>query len=545
MTPSKATRAPRPSTSSRSEVAPAGSALRGPELDLRARYGGLSIDSRREAAIGISALSILVVCSLLFVVIAADRPSLFSATTHAGFFPGWMAGPLGGLWPGLTRNGTTLRYMFTATMAAMYASYLLALRYVPSMTTTRLRARWAIAAVVAVHAIFFLAPPMALTDIFNYVNYGRMEVVHHLNPYTTYPILEPHSDASYALSNWHQLLSPYGPLFTLLTFALVPLGVAASFWAIKTVLVAASLGTILLVWRCAEMLDLDPVKAIVLVGLNPIVLVWGLGGDHNDFLMVFSIVLGFYLLLRARGGGASVPANEPVTAPGLDAPSGPRRAPGRIGDRLWPLSAAEIGAGAAFVAATALKASGGVLIPIVLAGLLRAPRRFTQVLLGMVAAGVLIGAASLIAFGLHIPDLSTQSRLVTNISVPNLLGLALGGGGETEALHNVLTGVLALSVLGCCVLAWRRQDSMTASGWATVALLVTLGWVLPWYVLWLLPLAALSSSRRLRTTALVLGAYLIVAWSPASGLLWGAIHFHPEKTSLGRLHQRYVKELLN
>jgi hypothetical protein len=60
-----------------------------------------------------------------------------------------------------------------------------------------------------------------------------------------------------------------------------------------------------------------------------------------------------------------------------------------------------------------------------------------------------------------------------------------------------------------------------------------------------LPLVALSSSRRLRTGVLVLGAYLIVAWAPASGLLWSAIDFHPEKTPLGRLHQRYVKELLN
>jgi hypothetical protein len=74
---------------------------------------------------------------------------------------------------------------------------------------------------------------------------------------------------------------------------------------------------------------------------------------------------------------------------------------------------------------------------------------------------------------------------------------------------------------------------------------VTLSWVLPWYVLWVLPFAALSSSRRLRVTALVLGVYLILAWAPASTLLWNAIGFHPEKTSLGRLHQRYVKELLN
>ena len=522
-----------------------------------------ALRTRRRARVGAGALIVLVACSLLFVVIAADRPSLFVATSHAGFFPGWMAGPLGGLWPGLTRNTTALRYVFTSGMATMYVSYVLALAYVPSITE-RLRARWAIAAVVGVHAIFFLAPPMSLTDIFNYVNYGRMEVVHHLNPYTTYPILEPHGDPSYALSNWHQLLSPYGPLFTLLTFALVPLGVAASFWAIKVVLMAASLGTILLVWRCAELLKLDPVKAIVLVGLNPIVLVWGLGGDHNDFLIVFAIVLGFYLLLRARAAGASdgllagpgaeappqeVPATTMFEGPGAQAPPHEPRArttlAGRIGSWLWPLSATEMGAGAAFIAATALKASGGVLIPIVLASLVRAPRRFVQVLLGMILAGVVVGGASLIAFGLHIPDLSTQSKVVTSISVPNLLGLALGSGGETETLHSLLSAVLVLSIVACCAMAWRRRESITASGWATVALLVTLGWVLPWYILWLLPLAALSRSRRLRTTALVLGAYLIVAWSPASGLLWNAIGFAPSKTPLGRLHQRYVKELLN
>ncbi|HWY17553.1 MAG TPA: hypothetical protein VNY27_02450 [Solirubrobacteraceae bacterium] len=534
-----------------------------------------AVGARRGPWIAAGALIVLVACSLLFVVIAADRPSLFAATTHTGFFPGWMAGPLGGLWPGLTRDPTTLRWVFTATMVAMYVGYVLALAHVPS-TTGRSRARWAIATVLAVHAILFLAPPLALTDVFNYINYGRMEVVHNLNPYTSYPILEPHGDPSYGLSNWHQLLSPYGPLFTLFTFALVPLGVAASFWAIKTVLVAASLGTILLVWRCAQLLELDPVRAIVLVGLNPIVLVWGLGGDHNDFLIVFAIVLGFYLLLRARAAGAPEGSAAAVCADGAMAPVEADRAMAnlgadgvagtgenhgadvgleragaapalsqRIGGWLWPLSASELGAGAAFVAATALKASGVILIPIVLAGLARSPRRLTQVVLGMLLAGAIVGGASLLAFGLHIPDLSTQSRVVTSISVPNLLGLALGYGGETETLHTLLSAVLALALLACCALAWRRREAIAASGWVTVALLLTLGWVLPWYILWLLPLAALSRSRRLRRSALVLGAYLIVAWAPASGLVWSGIGFYPQKTPLGRLHQRYVKELLN
>lgn len=513
---------------------PAGSGWAGLRRRLLHGRAGVIASPGERAWIGIACLLVIVACSAFVVLMAANRPSILSATTHANFFPHWMAGPLGGLLPALTRNSTTLKYLFSGAIVLMYACYLLALRYVP-----RLRARWAIATVLAVHAIFLLAPPLALTDIFNYINYGRMEVVHHLNPYTTIPILEPHNDPSYDLSNWHQLLSPYGPLFTLLTFVVVPLGVAASFWVLKSLLAVASLATIYLVWKCARLLGRDPVAAIVLVGLNPIVLVWGLGGDHNDFLMMFFILLGFYLLLltreRARRAEEGPTGSSSVVS----------HAAGSVRGWLLPLSAAEIGAGAAFVTAAAIKASGAVLLPVVIAGLLRTPRRLAQVAVGMAAAGAVTAVASLTAFGLHVPDLSTQSRLVTNVSVPNLIGLALGQGGETASLHTVLNVVLLVSVLLCCVQAWRRRASMTASGWASVALLVTLSWVLPWYVLWVLPLAALSSSRRLRTVALALGVYFIIAWAPASGQLWNAIGFHPEKTSLGRLHQRYVKELLN
>jgi hypothetical protein len=529
--------------------------------DRRTGPGGRLSDKVREVAgtevgvlSGALALAAIVALSLFIVLISANRPSILSPTTHTGYFPRWMAGPLGGLLPGFTSDATTLKYLFTGAVAGMYGGYVVVLKRAP-----RLPARWVITAIVSVHAIFLLAPPLALTDLFNYVNYARMEVVHNLNPYTSIPIVEPHNDPAYLLSNWHELLSPYGPLFTLLTFVVVPLGVAGSFWALKGILMVTSLGMIFLVWKCARLLGREPRAAIALVGLNPIVLVWGLGGDHNDFLMMFFIVLGFYLLLlaRARAGGswAGWPG-EPGASRGI---SGALRATsaavrgisfGRLREWLLPLSALEIGAGAAFVTATAMKASGGVLIPVVLAALLRAPRAFVQAVLGMAAATAVVAVASLLAFGLHIPDLSTQGSLVTSESVPNLLGLAIGLGGESEALREILSGVLVALVLVCCWRAWRSprsgvERSITASGWASVALLVTLSWVLPWYVLWVLPLAALSSSRRLRTAALVLGVYLIVAWAPASQLLWNAIHFHPENTPLGKLHHRYVKELLD
>ena len=154
--------------------------------------------------------------------------------------------------------------------------------------------------------------------------------------------------------------------------------------------------------------------------------------------------------------------------------------------------------------------------------MVREPRALVRVLLGLVLAGAAVAVASVLAFGLHIPDLSTQSKLVTSESVPNLIGLALGAGGESESLHKVMDAVLAAGLLLCCWQAfsrrWPASDRvLTAAGWASVALLVTLSWVLPWYVLWALPLAALSSSRRLRAVAVVLSMYLIVAWAPASG----------------------------
>ena len=509
---------------------------------------------------GALALATIVALSLFVVLIAANRPSILTPTTHDGYFPGWMAGPLGGLLPGFTSNSTALKCLFSGAIVVMYGCYtLLVLKH-----AARLPARWVIGGVVAVYAIFLLSPPLALTDLFNYVNYARMEVEHGLNPYATIPVLEPHSDPTFLLSNWHQLLSPYGPLFTLLTAAVVPLGLAASFWVLKTILVLTALATILLVWKCARLLGRDPRVAIALVGLNPIVLVWGVGGDHNDCLMVFCIMLGFYLLLKARANGIAGDAGRGEQAPAADgglarsAPHGlaasVRTAWGAVvGEirsrslREWllPLSALEVGAGAAFMTGAAIKASGAILFPVVLAALLRAPRALVQVVVGMVVAGVVLAAASVLAFGLHVPDLSTQSSLVTSESVPNLLGLAVGAGGESAGMRTGLSVVLVAVVLACAWLAWSRRDAITASGWASVALLVTLSWVLPWYVLWVLPLAALSSSRRLRTTALVLGVYLIVAWAPASGMLWRAIHFYPEKTPLGRLHQRYVKELLN
>lgn len=434
----------------------------------------------------------------MVVVIAAQHPSFLAPTTRPGFFPGWLAGPLGGLWPGLTIDPATLEWLVSALIAAMYAFYVVAF-----IVGARLRARWTVGTLLSLHVIFFLAPPLSYTDVFNYINYGRIGVLHHLNPYTALPVLAPHADPSFALSNWHHLLSPYGQLFTLLTYALVPLGVAVSFWVLKLVLAIASLTALALVWRCAQLLGRSPTAAVLFVGCNPIVLVWGLGADHNDALMMLFVMLAVYCRLRAPP--------------------------------------ASLLAGFALVSAVFVKASAAVLLPIFLVA---GGSRRRLVAGGLAALGVL-GAASLVAFGAHSPGLSTQSSLVTAIGIPNLVGLALGQGGETGTLHTVFDLIVVVAIALCTTWAARRKrDWLTASAVVLVVLVVSLSWAAPWYLFWALPFVALSRADRLRVAVVVLGAYFILAFMPAAARLENSVGFRPASTALGVRHERQIGALV-
>jgi len=484
------------------------------------------------SAVAGTALALMVAASLMLVSLAAARPSWLSPIAERGPFPRWLAGPLGPLTSWFTLDPRGLNVAFTAIVATMCVCYAIAVFAAP-----RLRPQWALGAVVLVHVVFVLSPPMQLTDIFNYLNYARMEVVHGLNPYTTIPAFEPASDPTYLLSNWHGLLSPYGPLFTLLTLALVPLGVAGAFWTFKIVLMALSLGIVWMVWRCAELLGRNPLSAAVFVGLNPLVLVWGLGGDHNDFFMVFMIVLGLYLLLLAES--ARVGLRAPGTAGiGGERPAGAlalaRRAVAWLDGTPRPLPIGEPGpwlelaAGFALSAAVAIKASAAILVPVMIFG---APRR-ARFALGVLLGVLVLGAATVIAFGFNLPNLAQQDILVVQTGIPNLIGYVAGVGGETTALQHAFTAVLVVGVIGSTLWAARTRRWITASGAAILVLLVTLSWMLPSYVLWLLPFAALARARWLRVVSLVFSVYVFLFWMPYAGALEHFLHLHLGATAV-------------
>jgi len=414
---------------------------------------------------GLAALTVLFAGCLAVVVFATAGPSVLVARSRFAF-PGWMAGPLHGVLGHLIKDPNTLNYGLSIVLVAMTVAYGVALASVRLLSM-----RTIVIAVVALHAVLLLCPPLELTDLFNYLGYARLGALHHLNPYT-HVMAVARRDPIYGLTSWHNLHSPYGQAFTLLTYPLALVPVPVAYWVVKVATVLASLGFIALVWRCARQLGRDPRFAVLFVAANPIFLIYALGGFHNDVFMLVPAMAAISLLLDRR-------------------------------DRS---------AGAVLMLAVAIKFTAVLLLPFLLLAA-RSTRRRVWLLVGMAVAAIPLAAASFAAFGLSTPNLSDQSSLLTMFSVPNIVGLLLGLGGATPTLLRVASVAVVVVV---AVLLRRRVEWLTGAGWSTLALTCSLAWLVPWYIVWLLPLAALGTSIRLRRAALAFTVFLVLTFLPAT-----------------------------
>jgi hypothetical protein len=151
-----------------------------------------------------------------------------------------------------------------------------------------------------------------------------------------------------------------------------------------------------------------------------------------------------------------------------------------------------------------------------------------------------IVALTLVLFGLHLPNLQDQSTLLTTYSVPNVVGLLVGAGGGAPWLLRVANVGVVVAV---AVLLRRRGNWLTGAGWVTVALIASLAWLMPWYVVWVLPLAALSDSVRLRRTAIVFTVFLVLSFVPATGMLTRGQHINLMGSSVGQASLRLQDKL--
>jgi hypothetical protein len=335
--------------------------------------------------------------------------------------------------------------------------------------------RWAIALIAALHLIVFVGPILISTDVFSYIAYARMGVEHGLNPYLHGPAAILGDPVSpYVGHDWERVATAYGPLYTLLSYPLAPLGLVGALWAMKLEALLASAGTLALVWRCAVARGFDPVTAVLAVGANPLYVIYGLGGAHNDLIMMLAMMAAVSLTV-------------------VGTPSGRR----------------EAGAAAWVVAGALVKATVAALLPFMVVA-----RRRVAPILGALAALVLGALVGYVAFGIHgvnvVAALNRDSAFVSTDSFATEIAHLFGKPGVFPVDHDLLKAGLVIIVLHLLWRTWRGYDWVAASGWALLAISVTSTWLLAWYILWPLPLAVVVRDRRLLVATLAVQALFVL-----------------------------------
>jgi hypothetical protein len=163
------------------------------------------------------------------------------------------------------------------------------------------------------------------------------------------------------------------------------------------------------------------------------------------------------------------------------------------------------------VVAAAIKLTASLPLLFALAG--RGGRRDRdrrrEVVIGGGLAAIAVAGVSFAFFGtgqLHM--LSTLEQVQSEgdwHSIPGFIGTRLGLGTVGHVTGIVLAVAFFATLLWLLRRVWQgRLDWIVAAGWSAVALLITASSLLPWYVAWLMPLAALGGDRRLWRSAMAL-----------------------------------------
>jgi Glycosyltransferase family 87 len=370
--------------------------------------------------------------------------------------------PLEPLNAGRPEGDDAYAWAFLGVTVCAFVLYLAALLAVTRRGTPL---RLVAALAVAIQFAPLGAPLLLSTDAWTYWSYGRIATVHDANPYPDPPADFPDDPSlPYVGADWRDTTSVYGPAFTL---ASEPLALAAgesanaAAWIYKALAALAVLvATALAVW-------LSPRRAFacVFAGWNPLLAIHFAGGGHNDAWMA-ALVLGAMAL-----SAAARPA--------------------------W--------AGAAWAVAVLVKWVPLVFLPLRALEARQTGRRIDHRGFAVAAAVVIVlatasyGLGWLEAFG----PLARNANTETSYALPHRLQ-------ELGVPRAAALGLFGIAfALAYAYLVREALQGRARLGLAACALMLVAPWLVVWYVVWAVPLAAAEDDGAAQLLSLGLCAYLL------------------------------------
>jgi uncharacterized membrane protein len=327
--------------------------------------------------------------------------------------------------------------------------------------------------------------PSTSKDVNSYALYGRMVATYEASPYTHLPI-DFAADPWFGRTSWFWSDSPsvYGPVFTSLSAGIMSVAGTSELTArlgFQGLAALALLGSVL-----AASTRLGAPRAMVLIGLNPVLLTFGVNDAHCDVLIGFFVLAAVLSLMRREYliGGVLLAFAASVKIAVLPAVAGAfvwiafRHQ--SVRSRLRDLVRFSIGFIVVFVGL--LLAFGGA---DALAPLLDATGRHTR-----------------FSFWNPLHD------IITNNSAA-----ALPMRSTADAVVSVLASA-TVALVGI-TLIWRHRNDVEPVVAVAVGLVVYQlfgAYVLSWYAAWSLPTLALMSGSRSHVLAMAHASWVAIAY---------------------------------
>lgn len=357
-------------------------------------------------------------------------------------------------------------------------------------------------AVVVWSAPLVVAPPLFSRDGWSYAAQGTMAHLG-ISPYEHGPGMLHGPIVQAVDPMWMHTVTPYGPLPLVAGDAFASLTGNPWMLAIGHRVIAL-VGLVLLAWavpRLARWTGLNPAMASAVALASPLMIANGVGGLHNDLLMVG--LMAAALVVAAKNG--------------------------------WVLGAVLGGLAAAVKAPGGLICIAVALVSLPLAATL-ADRLRRLAAVGGVSVGTLVGSSILSGLGLGwVAGLTVPATVNTPLSLTTLVGGAfdwtagaLGTGLPAGLFLDLVrqTGTLvAVGVAVWVALTWptgRRSAAVSAVAVVVGTLVVLSPVVHIWYFLWVTPFLAALRLNRVAASGLLAASVIFGLVAPLDSSLHGA-----------------------